>query len=61
MSAENGRCYRICKTCGNRWNVSCITKGGGQSYICPLCEWQKKNKTQGGQHEKLQHIRKPRP
>ena len=42
MSTENGRCYRICKTCGNR-------------------EWQKKNKTQGGQHEKLQHIRKPRP
>lgn len=39
MSTENGRCYRICKTCGNR----------------------KKNKTQGGQHEKLQHIRKPRP
>lgn len=35
MSTENGRCYRICKTCGNRWNVSRITKGGGQSYICP--------------------------
>ncbi len=61
MSTENGRCCRICKACGNRWNVSCITKGGGQSYICPLCEWQKKNKTQGGQYEKLQHIRKPRP
>lgn len=61
MSAENGRCYRICKTCGNRWNVSRITKGGGKSYICPLCEWQKKIKAQGGQHEGLQHIRKPRP
>lgn len=48
MSTENGRCYRICKTCGNRWNVSCITKGGGQSYICPLCEWQKKIKPREG-------------
>lgn len=35
MSAENGRCYRICKICGNRWNVSRITKGGGKSYVCP--------------------------
>ena len=49
-------CYRLCKTCGNRWNLSRITKGGGKSYVCPLGEWQKKIKAQGGQHERLQPV-----
>lgn len=63
MRAEQeGHCYRTCKTCGNRWNVSKVTKGGGKTYICPLCEWQKKKAAQGGQHERNpQQPRKPRP
>lgn len=35
MNAE--RTYRICATCGDKWNVSRISPGP-KKYVCPHCE-----------------------
>lgn len=31
-----GAVYRLCRRCGERWNVSCIYPGE-KIYICPIC------------------------
>lgn len=33
-----GRLYRICRTCGEKWNVSRIYPGD-KRYVCPWCEY----------------------
>ena len=38
--------YRICRDCGQKWNVSRI-EPGEKVYVCPLCEWKRRFKTEG--------------
>ena len=35
--------YRVCRTCGERWNVSCIYPGQ-KKYICPICTFRARKK-----------------
>ena len=34
----SGRCRRICRKCGETWNVSAI-EPGDKVYICPWCDY----------------------
>ena len=40
--------YRICKKCGNEWNVSAKVKGE-KHYICPCCTTLKRGENDAGQ------------
>jgi hypothetical protein len=37
--------YRLCRKCGETWNVSCVHPGD-KIYICPVCTWKKRKETQ---------------
>ena len=32
----DGKTYRVCRQCGEEWNVA-VTDKGGKVYLCPLC------------------------
>lgn len=38
--------YRICRDCGQKWNVSRI-EPGEKVYVCPPCERKRRFKTEG--------------
>lgn len=33
---DDGKVYRVCRRCGERWNVSALEKGE-KIYLCPYC------------------------
>lgn len=40
------RVYRVCRRCGEKWNVSAVDPGE-KVYICPWCEARAKKKRGG--------------
>lgn len=37
----DGRVYRVCRLCGERWNVSALCPGD-KKYVCPWCRSREK-------------------
>lgn len=37
---EKGARFRLCRSCGRKWNVS-VKNDAGKKYICPQCEKRK--------------------
>lgn len=35
---EHKKRFRLCRRCGQTWNVSCL-EPGEKVYICPVCDY----------------------
>lgn len=49
-----GAKYRLCRKCGQRWNVSAL-EPGGRVYICPVCDWKARRGTDQGRGDNAVH------